>query len=56
MNIQLEFIGFPVIYDLFPAGSHSYALSGDTLARLIDDLAVHEDPRVQESILDPGRG
>ena len=56
MNIQLEFIGFPVIYDLFPAGSHSYALSGDTLARLIEDLAVHEDPRVQESILDPGRG
>lgn len=45
-----------MIYDLFPEGSHSYTLSGDMLAQLIETLAAHEDPRVQESILDPGRG
>ena len=56
VNIRLEFIGFPMIYDLFPEGSHSYTLSGDTLAQLIETLTAHEDPRVQESILDPGRG
>jgi sulfur carrier protein ThiS len=56
VNIRLEFIGFPMIYDLFPEGSHSYTLSGDMLAQLIETLAAHEDPRVQESILDPGRG
>ena len=56
MNIQLEFIGFPVIYDLFPEGSHPYTLPGNTLAQLIETLVVYEDPRVQESIMDPGRG
>jgi sulfur carrier protein ThiS len=56
VNIRLEFIGFPMIYDLFPDGSHPYTLSGDTLAQLIETLTAHEDPRVQESILDPGRG
>ena len=53
MNIRLEFIGFPVIYDLFPEGSHSYTTAGNTLAQLLEDLAAHEDPRVKESLLDP---
>jgi sulfur carrier protein ThiS len=56
VNIQLEFIGFPVIYDLFPEGSHPYTLPGNTIAQLIATLAAHEDPRVKESILEPGRG
>ncbi len=53
MKIQLEFIGFPVIYDLFPEGSHPYTIAGNTLAQLLEDLAAHEDPRVKESLFDP---
>ena len=56
MNIRLEFIGFPVIYDLFPVGSHAYTIAGNTLAQLIEDLAAHEDLRVKESLLDPATG
>jgi sulfur carrier protein ThiS len=56
VNIQLEFIGFPMIYDLFPEGSHPYTLAGNTLAQLIEDLADHKDIRVKESLLDPGTG
>jgi sulfur carrier protein ThiS len=54
MNIKIEFIGFPVIYDIFPEGTHPYTLSGDTLSQLIEDLVAHSDPRVKESLLDPG--
>jgi sulfur carrier protein ThiS len=54
MNIKIEFIGFPVIYDLFPEGPHSYTLPGDTLSQLIENLVAHSDPRVKESLLDPG--
>jgi len=54
MNIKIEFIGFPVIYDLFPEGSHPYTLPGDTLSQLIKNLVAHNDPRVKESLLDPG--
>ena len=54
MNIKIEFIGFPVIYDLFPEGTHSYPLPGDTLSQLIENLVAHSDPRVKESLLDPG--
>ncbi len=54
MNIQLEFIGFPIIYDLFPEGPHLYTLEGNTLVQLIEELVAHEDPRVKETLLDPG--
>jgi len=54
MNIKIEFIGFPVIYDLFPEGPHPHTLPGDTLSQLIGDLVAHSDPRVKESLLDPG--
>lgn len=54
MNIKIEFIGFPVIYDLFPVGPHPYPLPGDTLSQLIENLIAHSDPRVKESLLDPG--
>jgi len=53
MNIKIEFIGFPVIYDLFPEGPHPHAVPGDTLSQLISDLIAHSDPRVKESLLDP---
>jgi len=54
VNIQLEFIGFPIIYDLFPEGPHLYALEGNTLVELIEDLIAQEDSRVKEALLDPG--
>jgi sulfur carrier protein ThiS len=54
VNIRLEFIGFPIIYDLFPEGQHPYSFPGRTLPGLIEDLVAHEDPRVKESLLDPG--
>ena len=54
MKIQLEFIGFPVIYDLFPEGPHSYSFPGGTLPGLIEDLVAHGDPRVKESLLNSG--
>ena len=53
MKIKIEFVGFPVIYDLFPEGPHPYSLGGNTLAQLIDNLIAHQDNRVKESILDP---
>jgi sulfur carrier protein ThiS len=54
VNIRLEFIGFPVIYDLFPEGPHLYTFAGNILAQLIEELVAHEDSRVKESLLDPG--
>lgn len=54
MNIQLEFIGFPVIYDLFPQGTHPYRFPGGTLVQLVEDLIALNDSRVGESLLDPG--
>jgi sulfur carrier protein ThiS len=54
INIRIEFIGFPVIYDLFPKGFHSYSLAGRTLPQLIDDLITRHDSRVKESLLDAG--
>ncbi|MGA2466813.1 MAG: MoaD/ThiS family protein [Thermodesulfobacteriota bacterium] len=54
MKIRIEFIGFPVIYDLFPEGAHPYALAGETVAQLIDDLISRNGSRVQEVLLDPG--
>ena len=56
MFIRLEFIGFPLIYDLFPEGSHPYILRGKSLVQLIEDLVAHENLRVRESLLDPGTG
>jgi sulfur carrier protein ThiS len=52
MNITIEFIGFPLIYDLFPEGFNSYNFQGDTLADLICDLVNRGEPKVKESLLD----
>jgi sulfur carrier protein ThiS len=53
MNIKIEFIGFPVIYDIFPEGPHPYAFPGGTLPELIQSLIERNGTRVNESLLDP---
>ncbi|MCX5907320.1 MAG: hypothetical protein NTY64_09065 [Deltaproteobacteria bacterium] len=52
MNIQIEFIGFPTIYDLFPEGAHSYTFAGRTIGELVGDLIEKNNPRVRETLLD----
>lgn len=54
MKIGIEFVGFPVIYDLFPQGVHPYTLTGDTLLELVDDLICRNGSRLREALLDPG--
>lgn len=54
MDINIEFIGFPTIYDLFPGGAHPYTLRGETLLQLMEDLIERNDERLRESLLDPG--
>ncbi len=56
MNIRIEFIGFPVIYDLFPEGSHAYCFSGNTISRLAEDLIGRYGERLKEALLDAGTG
>jgi sulfur carrier protein ThiS len=53
MNIKIEFIGFPVIYDIFPEGPHPYAFPGGTMPELIQSLIERNGVRVKESLLDP---
>jgi sulfur carrier protein ThiS len=54
MNAKIEFIGFPVIYDIFPEGPHPFAFLGETLPELIQSLVERKGVRVKESLLDPG--
>jgi sulfur carrier protein ThiS len=54
MNIRIEFIGFPVIYDIFPEGPHPLVFPGETLPELIQSLVEQKGVRVKESLLDPG--
>jgi sulfur carrier protein ThiS len=54
MVIKIEFIGFPVIYDLFPEGTHSYSLSGKTIPELLEALIDGYGQRLKESLLDIG--
>jgi sulfur carrier protein ThiS len=56
MNIKIEFIGFPVIYDIFPEGPHPYAFAGETLGELIQDLCERNEVRVRESLLNGRTG
>jgi sulfur carrier protein ThiS len=53
MNIEIEFVGFPLIYDLYPAGLHPYTFSGQTLPELVADLITRHGNRLKESLLDP---
>jgi len=52
MIIKIEFIGFPVIYDLFPEGAHPYSFSGRTIPQLGEDLIDKHGQRFAEALLD----
>jgi hypothetical protein len=54
MQIELEFIGFPMIYDLFPEGRHRVAFEGKTLQELIAHLIARNGERLKEALLEPG--
>jgi sulfur carrier protein ThiS len=54
MNIKIEFIGFPVIYDLFPEGGHTYPFSGNSIPQLVGDLIDKRGQRLKEALLDAG--
>ena len=56
IKIGIEFIGFPMIYDLFPEGAHPCTLSGETVAQLVLDLISRNGSRIQEALLDPRTG
>jgi sulfur carrier protein ThiS len=54
MDIMIEFIGFPVIYDLFPEGPHAYSFPGKTILQLVEDLIGRQGRRLTEALLEPG--
>jgi sulfur carrier protein ThiS len=54
MKIKIEFIGFPIIYDLFPEGAHPYSFSGNTIPQLVEDLIDKHGQRVKEALLEAG--
>jgi sulfur carrier protein ThiS len=54
MDIMIEFIGFPVIYDLFPEGTQAYSFSGKTIPQLVEDLIGRHGRRVTEALLEAG--
>jgi hypothetical protein len=54
MEITIEFIGFPMIYDLFPEGTHPFTLSGETVVHLVRALISQNGGRLGEALLDPG--
>jgi sulfur carrier protein ThiS len=54
MNIKIEFIGFPIIYDLFPEGGHAYSFSENTIPHLIGDLIDKHGQRLEDALLDAG--
>lgn len=53
MNIEIEFIGFPTIYDIFQEGRHTCDFSGNGLWELIEDLIDRYGDRVKEPLMDP---
>ena len=53
MNVEIEFIGFPTIYDIFQEGYHACDFSGNSLWELIEDLIDRYGARVKESLMDP---
>jgi sulfur carrier protein ThiS len=56
MDIMLEFVGFPVLYDILPKGPSPYRFEGNTVAQLLDHLMSKGDRRVRESLLEQGTG
>ena len=51
---MIEFIGFPVIYDLFPDGTHAYSFSGKTIPQLVKDLIGRHGRGLAEALLETG--
>jgi len=54
VEIMIEFIGFPVIYDLFPDGTHAYSFSGKTIPQLVEDLIGRHGRGLAEALLEAG--
>jgi hypothetical protein len=52
LKIEIEFIGFPLIFDIFQEGFHTYIFRGSTLSELIDDLVERFGDRVRQSMDD----
>jgi len=52
ITIEVEFLGFPAIYDFFHGSSIEHTFSGNTLMDLIDDLISHCGERVREAFWD----
>jgi hypothetical protein len=53
MNIEIQFTGFPLLFDIFQNKWHDYVFSGGTLSELIEDLVECFGDPVRESIYDP---
>ena len=56
MDIMLEFVGFPVLYDILPKGPSPCSFEGNTVTELLDHLMVKADRLVRESLLEQGTG
>ncbi len=54
MNIEIEFIGFPVIYDLFREGRHPYSFPGHSIPQLVEDLIAKYGQRLEDALLEAG--
>ncbi len=54
MQIEVEFIGFPTIYDLFPEGRHRIVFDGKSLHELIEFLIARNGERLKEALTEPG--
>jgi molybdopterin converting factor small subunit len=51
MNVEIEFIGFSAIFDIFE-GPRTMTFIGSTLLELIEDLIDQYGARVEESLKD----
>ena len=54
MNVEVEFIGFPIIYDLFPEGRHQYSFSGNSIPQLVEGLIARYGQRLEEALHEAG--
>jgi len=52
MKIEIEFIGFPLISDIFQRGLRTYSFRGSTLSELVEDLIERFGDPVKESLQD----
>ena len=52
MKILVEFIGFPTLHDLFPAGTHPCIFPGNSLSGLVEDLILRYGETMKESLID----